>query len=386
MGTVGRVVIRLKDASFALVCAVLIARQNSCLAVEMEPATHAAPNRTSSLDDVAPPPAEALPVPRSSEHSQVSLTAPSGSTSAPAHPQVADLGPVFKAVDSFLPDGWDWGATQVQSLSSGSVDPAASDQLIALLKEYRALFGVSRVYQRGQRRVVIKLYRFESPQGAYGAYTLLREGATTVIPRGDLSSEDDQCISFWQGNFFVSITTTAEDDDEAKGMMSELAQKVTAQLEGHARVPAIIADLPHLDRLAGSEKLVMGPVGARRVISVPFTTSLSLDQTKTVVSADYLFRVPTPERLKLLLLEFASAESAAQAYRKYCLDLQAEHDSTGGETTAMFKLQRSYLLCQLRGSILVVIAGARRRVSPMFLSRQLDLIVPVAEAAHPDPK
>jgi hypothetical protein len=350
---VGRDIIRLKDASFALVGAVLIAQQNYCAAVEMELAPQAPVEAAASarLAPVASP---------------------------------ADIAPVLRAIDSFHPDGWVWGDTQVQSLGAATVDPAGSDQLIALLKEYRAVLGVSRVYQRGQRRVVIKLYRFESAQGAYGAYTLLREGATTVIPRGDQSSEDDQCISFWQGNYFVSITTTAEDDDEAKGMMSELAQKVASGLDSHARPPAIVADLPHLDRLAGSEKLVMGPIGARRVISVPFTSSLSLDQAMTIVSADYLFRVPTPERLKLLLLDFGDRQIASQAYKKYCVDLQVDNDSSGSETTAVFKLQRSYLMCQLRGPMVVVIAGARRRVSPMFLSRQLDLIVPVAEAAHPE--
>ncbi len=294
-----------------------------------------------------------------------------GPTSAQPARMPIEIGPALGEIQRFQSEGWVGGETVVQPADNFGADDA---QLA--LREFHVKALVWRAFQRGQRRIILKLYKFETPQGAYGAYTFLRRGATTVVRRGDASSEDDQSLSFWQDDCFVCVSTTAEEDDEAKDMMRQLSNRIAATVQRRSALPAIVTYLPQLDRIGGSEKLIMGPIVARRILSIPYLNVLDLGQCAGAASADYQFQEPTPERLKLLVIDYGNSQTAAQSYRRYCSTLEDSHEAVSSGTTALFKIQKTYLLCQLRGRLVAVISGARRRHSPAYLARQLDLLRP----------
>lgn len=295
---------------------------------------------------------------------------PSGAT-APSAPAF-DISPIVKVVDSFAPVGWQSEPSTLSSPGHPGTDGAIDQHTAATLNEFRCTDVIARIFRRGQRFVFLRVYRFDTPAGAYGAYTTMREGAGTVVQRGDGSSENDQSISFWQGHYFVKLYTTSEDDDEAKGMLSTLADKLAVDVGQHADMPRIMSRLPQLDRISGSERLIMGPITARQFFPAPYMGMLALDRARVAAVADYHFREPYPERLKLLVVDYGgNAQLASTAYRDYTSSLQESHKTESSASYSLFKMTDGYLMCQLRGDQLAIITGARKKYSPTILARHL---------------
>lgn len=293
---------------------------------------------------------------------------PEGALPAPAQPALGNLTGVLA---SLAPEGWVVGAVQVKAPADGAGEPVIAPQTAALLAEYGCIEVAGKFFQRGQRLVIARIYRFKNPECAYGAYTLMRQGSSAAVRRGDASSEDDQSVSIWQDSYFVNVHTTAEDDDEAKELVLAVADKLVAGITEHADTPTIMSRLPQLDRVLGSEKLVMGPLGARRAAHIPYIDVLSIN-TQGAASADYQFREPNRERLRLLVIAYQSAQAARDAYGRYEDALQDSRISKDSETSSLFKLSDSFLLCQRRGNQITIINGARKRLSPYILARQLN--------------
>ncbi len=287
-------------------------------------------------------------------------------------PPTPTIDPLIITLEALAPDGWVVGELQSDTFG-GDKGPVLSPQTIDLLREFRCIGVASKFFQRGQRLVIARAYKFEDHQGAFGAYTLMREGSSSGLKRGDTSSEDDQSVSIWQDSYYVNVYTTAEDDDEAKQLVLSVAENLVASIKQHSAVPALMSRLPQLDRILGSERLVMGPSGARRVAHVPYIGSLAIETSQGAVSADYQFRDPVRERLKLLIVTYQDAQSARAAYGRYAEALADSRtkEVSGGST--LFKLADAFLLCQLKGNQLAIIDGARKRISPYILSRQLNL-------------
>jgi len=280
--------------------------------------------------------------------------------------------PLFWALGALAPEGWQVGELQVSAVGSltGTI---LAPPIAELLREFRCTGNASRFFQRGQRLVIARAYKFEDPQAAFGAYSLMREGSSSGVKRGDFSSEDDQSVSIWQDLYYINVYTTAEDDDEAKALVLSVADKLVAGINQHSDMPVLLTRLPQLDRIVGSERLVMGPVGARRAAPVPYIGSLAIETARGAVSADYQFREPVRERLKLLIVTYADDQSARAAYGRYGDALADMRTKEISAASTLFKVSDAFLLCQLKGNQLAIINGARKRLSPYILSRQLNL-------------
>lgn len=269
----------------------------------------------------------------------------------------------------------------VDKNSPENAEPPSANQLFGLepnTYDILAEFGIRRcykkTYQRGQRFVQVAVYFFATPEGAYGAYNFMRQGAATIVVRGAGSSEDDLSISFWKGQSFVRLAQTSEDDEESKEALRSIAKVVDEKIPPTSLPPLVLNQLPVIDRVSGSEKLIMGPYSGRRFFPAPFVNSLSLERARGAVTADYRFHLP-PERLKLLVIDYGNTSLASSVYESYRNELDAEHDAkdvdTASSPTSIAKVGNSFLLVQLRGARVFVIMNARKRVSPLMLARQI---------------
>ncbi len=273
-------------------------------------------------------------------------------------------------------------SSQFQTLPFANLNGAESDRT-QILQEFRCTGVVTRSYQRGQRRILVEAFRFPTSDGAYGAYYLLRHGASTVIKRGDASSEDDQSISFWKDRFYIHVYGTSEDDSESKDAVRGIADQLAAAIVAEpASVPPMISRLPSLEKVRGSEKLVMGPISARRFFPAPYINTLQLGNALGAAVADYQMQFPYPERLKLLYVEYNNANAASSAFYDYTGNLQSTNKGASGDrdpleeagglpTSCLFKVMGGYMLCELRGQELILISGARKKTSPIMLARQV---------------
>lgn len=242
----------------------------------------------------------------------------------------------------------------------------------AILLEYGLSHAIVRDFKKGQRSCELSFLRFKTKQGAFGAYSTMREGSSTVVARGQASSETENSISFYSADCLV-LLKCAEDDSEAKAALSQLADKFAPRLPESAASPAILTYLPRYSRLQGSEKLFMGNKSASHYSSFPFIDSLRLDRCTEAVTADYSYARPLAERLHLLLADYGKVETASQCYDAYVQEMTPYLRKTVENAQGEFlgKLHDSYLMCGLRGTRVFVIAGARKAAAPRMLSREL---------------
>lgn len=256
-----------------------------------------------------------------------------------------------------VPDGWEL----VNNADNGQ-------PLGQLLAEYHLTGSAISTFQRGQRRVSVHVFHFPNPTCCYGAYTSLRKGSSTVVPRGDGSSEEDNSITFWQGSYLFLLSTTAEDDEEAKELMRAIADKLAQALVEHASLPIVFRRLPDVDKVKGSERLSMGPISGKMFLPLPYVSFLKIENGQAAI-ADYQFMSPNKERLKLALIEYGDAKTALQSYQDYVGNLMGSHNCQSTGNSAMFKMPESYLYCQILGNRMLLIAGAHKSTSALMLAK-----------------
>ena len=291
---------------------------------------------------------------------------------------------VAQTLRTFYPEGWSGRPLEIyprQAAQLNVAGQAPAFQLYGLeprIYDILAEFGMrkcyKRTYQRGQRFISCAVYFFASPEGAYGAYNFMRQGAATTVVRGAGSSEDDLSISFWKGNSFVRLTQTSEQDEESKDALRSIAKEIEADIAPTSLPPLVLNQLPVIDRVRGTEKLVMGPNSGRKFFPAPSVGQLSLERARAAVTADYRFQLP-PERMKLLVIDYGNVSLAGEVYENYRSTIDAEHDTkdvtTVNTPTGIVKLDNGYMLVQLRGTRIFVITGARKKMSPLELARQI---------------
>jgi hypothetical protein len=275
--------------------------------------------------------------------------------------------------------------TADQNLASPAIVFSIPDDL---LKEYHCQDKNQRVLQRGQRKIFIEAYQFATVDGAYGAYCAARRGSSSYLAQGDASSEDQDSISFCKNKYFVYLHSSELDDDEAKVAINKLTHQLIERLESiektqqsnpektanyYSDKPSIFNSMPTLERVRGSEKLVMGPISLKRFFTAPYVASLA-PLLKGAV-ADYRIEEPHRDRLKLLIAYYPTAQAASMIYANYISTLAHQNDEKSAEgftyATTLFKVSDSYLLCQLRDKQIVVIKGARHKDTLSELAHQI---------------
>ena len=275
--------------------------------------------------------------------------------------------------------GWEGLEAQKFSLSknllvnsAGKAVEEVQGKPASVLIEYGCTEVASRRFQNKQHNCEASLFRFASPSGAYGSYTTLRGGSSTIVVRGQASSEDDGSISFYSGNALVCLRA-AEDDDEAKGILGLLADQIGPYLSGGPPVPELVLSLPRLNRLSGSEKFFMGFQSANRYCNIPFLSDLLSDQARQAVSADYLYPRPRSDRLKLFLAEYNNQAGAQKAFDSCANSISSSYRKMLDKSNNQIfcKMSDSYLMCGTKGLRVWIIAGAKRASSPGVLSIEL---------------
>ena len=245
---------------------------------------------------------------------------------------------------------------------------------ILILNEFACKAISQKVFKRGNRFITIKAFEFAESEGANAGYDLLRKGSTNVVKRGDGSSEDGDSISFWQDKYLFLLSGSSEDDDESKEVITKFAADLSKIAITHAQPSAVLSKIPVIDRIKGSEKIVMGPVSAGKYFPAPDIAGLSVESARSAVVADYQILYPNRERLKLLYMDYGDAKLAEEVFNTYQMRLEELHsaeESWPEQQRVLFKVNKVYLMVQLKQpGKLIVIYGARKARSPMLLAGQ----------------
>ncbi|CAN5385793.1 hypothetical protein BH11CYA1_BH11CYA1_50460 [soil metagenome] len=282
-------------------------------------------------------------------------------------------------VDHLAYEGWNGIPLYLWQPLAGALMPQIPDSdgvKAAILQEYGLQSFTRKSFQRGQRYIHVDVYEFANNNGAFAAYSFLRRGATTIVLRGDATSEDDDSISFVQGKTFISIYGTSGDDDESKDVIRKIAAKAAKAIAETGAPPYILSTMPQLEFLRGSEKIVMGPISARRFFPAPYLNALDFKQAKLACVADYQMREPVKERVKLMLVDYAGNTKAATAsYQAYVVALCTSRDENPdlrlAQESNQFRNGATFCEIQLHGSRVFMVSGARKKYSAELLLRQI---------------
>jgi hypothetical protein len=283
-------------------------------------------------------------------------------------------------LDSLAPPGWEsppaFKLTAENKMLMGPDGKAVYDvqgKNSAVLAEYHCTEVAVRHFRRGDLSCELDLFRFASADGAYGVYSTMRAGSSTVLMRGQGNSEDENSITFYSGNALAFLHSVSDGDDEAKSMMGHLADQIAKRLPVGQTVPRMISAMPYMDKVTASEKFFMGSQAAMRYGNVQFSDALLLDQSRGAACADYQYSRPMAERLKLMLVEYPNQSVARSAFSSYTSTMTAYAHKTldKNDSQTLCKMAAGFLMCGVMGSRVFVISGAKRATSPSVLARQL---------------
>src|SRR4051794_26825188 len=150
-----------------------------------------------------------------------------------------------------------WQAQNIQS----SKDPAAADSAHPdLLKEYGFKEFESADYTKPDRKMTVRVARFNDATGAYGAFTFYKSPEMATETIGDQASSNNERVLFYRGNVLVDakldrVTVTSA------GELRELSDDIPLPSGGARNPPIIPAYLPKQGYVKNSAKYVVGTIG-----------------------------------------------------------------------------------------------------------------------------
>jgi len=93
----------------------------------------------------------------------------------------------------------------------------------------------------------VEVYHMADDAAAYGIFSAMKSAGGPGAGVGQDSQLNDYYLLFWQGSFFVGLTSSTP-SPELPRLLRGAAQALAARLDGPGRVPALVGALPAKDR------------------------------------------------------------------------------------------------------------------------------------------
>jgi hypothetical protein len=161
------------------------------------------------------------------------------------------------------------------------------------LREYGLQRVVSRVYTDGRVESSVQVFELSLIPGAYGLFT---------FNRGRLPSNGRE---FLQGRYVVRVSGREADADSDRRIFEAIKPGL---IGGEGELPALPLHLPEGDKIAESEKYVIGPAALTRLkIFGDLKDAISFNAGAEVTTADYRNGGGI---MKLIIVEYYAPQSA----------------------------------------------------------------------------
>lgn len=185
-------------------------------------------------------------------------------------------------------------------------------------------FGFERVivqhYTRGPAEIAIEIYEMTGPEAALGIYQM-KCGKETPLPGiSDRNSSEAAQFMIVKGRYFVQLNNFSREEVNVPAMLA-LAKAILGQVPVERPDPRLTALLPAERKVAGSERLIRGPVALQ-----PFFTFGEGDifrQGGSVFGALAEYDDGSGQKSSRFIVEYPSAEGALEVFRGLKLNLDA---------------------------------------------------------------
>jgi hypothetical protein len=167
-------------------------------------------------------------------------------------------------------------------------------------------------YKAKEREITLEVYHMETPEDAFGIFSLEQEGEVSQI--GDKAFYSSGLLKFWKDNFFVRIMDISG-DDKLKDAILELGGKIGKQINQKGKSPELLSKLPQEGLIPNSEKFFHKQIVLNNLYFLSTENLLNLNEKTSAVMADYSI---SKMSLKLLLISYPDSSQAKFALEKFC--------------------------------------------------------------------
>ncbi len=189
-------------------------------------------------------------------------------------------------------------------------------------------------------RIVLDVYDMGSSSEAYGVFSCDREDPEAGI--GQESTFGPGLLRFWQGRYFVSISSVGE-EKRAEKVILKLGQTVASLLGPPGDPPPLLQLLPPEGLIKNKTSYFHSLISLNNRYFVASENILSLEKGKTdCVFAEYEER--DEETTKLLIIRYpdeSQAEASLQSFLQTCLP-DADSSGKARDETNKWALVRRY--------------------------------------------
>jgi hypothetical protein len=167
-------------------------------------------------------------------------------------------------------------------------------------------------YKNMEREITVEVYQMETPEDAFGIFSLEQEGEAFQI--GDKAFYSSGLLKFWKGDYFVRIMDISG-DDKSKYVILELGVKIGKQINQKGKLPELLSRLPQEGLIPNSEKFFHKQIVLNNLYFLSTENLLNLNEKTSAVMADYSIGKMS---LKLLLISYPDSSQAKLALENFC--------------------------------------------------------------------
>ncbi len=135
-----------------------------------------------------------------------------------------------------------WQATDVQSYVGkalyDAIDGYADFHMGFNFKDSERRFFIS-----GDKRIEAFSYRFDTPENAFGLFSIMRIGSPKPVDIGNEASLDGRVLHMWKGDYYIAVSDLGKAEASPDEILS-FAKAVDAQFSKQYSKPSIVQTLP----------------------------------------------------------------------------------------------------------------------------------------------
>ena len=208
--------------------------------------------------------------------------------------------------------------------------------------------------------IVLDVFDMDSPEEAYGVFSCDRQDPEAGI--GQESTFGPGLLRFWQGRYFVSISSAGNEQKTDEAIL-ELGKAVVPHLGQPGEPPLLLQLLPPDGLIESKISYFHGSISLSNRYLVASENILSLEKGKTdCVFAEY--SEGSEETIKLLLIRYPDEEQALAACQSFLKDYLSEAAPDGTAQTE----NKKWVLGQSHKNYVAVVfeAPSKERAEKLF--------------------
>jgi hypothetical protein len=137
-----------------------------------------------------------------------------------------------------------------------------------------------REYKRAGVEMTVDVFDMGSPLQAFGIYSAERSAEYHFIDIGAEGYSSESTLNFLQGRYYVRLSAFG---DGAATALDNFARAISRSIGGDRKLPALLDMLPRENRMARSEKYVVGAPAGHDFLSPALTASYRFDGQATTL-------------------------------------------------------------------------------------------------------